>query len=345
MVLILASLPVMTSCAQEAAAPAPAPQKSEPFTVKLSYAGAGGTSMDQYYFFAFKDYIEEITQGRATGEYYPGGVLHDYPGALKAVESGLTDHTMVWNPAMPGRFPLMDLFHLPGLMPRGMAVGNMIMLELWDKFPQFEEQYESDKFVNLFTGLFMGADICAVKAPILSLEDLKGKIIACQTGTGAAALEQLGAETTVMVGTDAYIAAERGVVDGVFAAWGWILLFKMWEVAPYHTLIGIGPGTVSWPFNMETFEKFTPYEQNLLLEWREKGQAGITRGALFQGIAGRAARTEKDFFDLPAADKAKIKEVFRPMWDKWAEDMEALGYPGKEILDYTLFLLREYERS
>ena len=33
----------------------------------------------------------------------------------------------------------------------------------------------------------------------------------------------------------------------------------------------------------------------------------------------------------------------KPVWDKWAADMEAKGLPGRKILDEALRLLKKYK--
>ena len=40
--------------------------------------------------------------------------------------------------------------------------------------------------------------------------------------------------------------------------------------------------------------------------------------------------------ELSPSDKAKIKELFKPLWDEWVERMKGKGYPAEAILQDTL---------
>ena len=71
-----------------------------------------------------------------------------------------------------------------------------------------------------------------------------------------------------MVGPDAYLALQRGAVDGVLCAWGWVNNFKFNEVTSYHTLLNLNPGTYSTVMNRDTCDKLTAEEQGHLADLR-----------------------------------------------------------------------------
>jgi hypothetical protein len=45
---------------------------------------------------------------------------------------------------------------------------------------------------------------------------------------------------------------------------------------------------------------------------------------------------------LPEEDRATLKVLYKPAWDKWAEDTEKFGYPAREILKDTIELVEGY---
>jgi len=343
LILALLALPLV-ACAKPAPAPTPAPapkpeKELESFTIKHSTMGQPGCIGNIYVMKPWMDYVEKVTQGRVTVDFYPACALHSVKDALMALETGITDMTWIWNPATPGRFPLMDLFSLPGLMPN-QATSNKVLWELFDKYPCFNEQY-GDEIVITHGAVHMRGDLHTVK-PIRTLKELQGKIIACQDDTGAKALSTLGASTTVMVGSDCYVGAQRGVIDGIFCAWGWVNIFKFHEVAPYHTLLSICPGTTSWGFNRKTWDRFTPFEQMLLKEYKYQGMFNMSRGNVYDSMTVRESIPKENFIELPREDMDRVRELFRPSWEKWADDMEALGYPGHDILEDALHYLDCY---
>src|SRR5690606_17804557 len=97
-----------------------------------------------------------------------------------------------------------------------------------------------------------------------TLADFKGKVFAAQDAAGAEVLEKLGASASVMVGPDAYLALQRGAVDGVLCAWGWVNNFKLNEVTTYHTLLNLNPGTYSTVMNKDAYARLTDDEKSHL---------------------------------------------------------------------------------
>lgn len=297
--------------------------------MKISWAGTATNEGAVYSILPWKAYIEEVTQGRVKVDFYPDASLHSYKDTYGAIESGVTDFAYHWNAYLPGRLPLTDVFHLPGLMA-SQAVSDMVVRELYERYPCFTEQY-GDKIQVMWAAVHMRSDLHSIE-PIRNLEDLQGKVVACTSATGAEALAALGASTTVMVASDAYLALDKGAVDAAFAAWGWVKTWKMDEVTNYHSLLCLCPGSSSWLFNKKTFDRFTPHEQMLLKHWWCEGARRTVIANAYQSEAVRAPLAEEQFIEWPAEDMAKMRALFKPTWDKWAEEMEALGYPGKDIL-------------
>ncbi len=335
------AIPFAAGCAAPAPAPAPAPVEEELETLILKFATSGGeasinTILGQV---PWPDYVEKVTFGRVKVDRYFSQTLVKRAEQARAVETGLADFTMLWNPSIPGKYPLMDLFHLPGLMSN-QATSNVVMWDLFQIYPQFEEQF-GDKVVRILNTVHMRSDLHTIK-PIRNLEELQGKVIAATNAPGAEVLAALGASPTIMVGADAYLAAEKGVIDGIFSAWGWVEIFHLSEVTEYHTLLGLSPGTASWLFNAETWKKFTPVEQMLLKQYEIEGMYHMMQGNVYSSMGIRDTIPKDRFIEWPPEEMSKVKELFRPAWDKWAEEMEALGYPGKAILADAIRLLDGY---
>lgn len=51
-----------------------------------------------------------------------------------------------------------------------------------------------------------------------------------------------------------------------------------------------------------------------------------------------------EIINLSLEERAKWRNVVKPMWDEWVRDMEAKGLPGKKILDGTLHLVERYTK-
>lgn len=288
-------------------------------------------------------WIEEATKERAKVTIYPACSLAPPREVYRAVQTGVADCTWLWVPPTPGIFPLSEIVMLPGLFP-SMAISNVVMAELFRKYPQFEQQF-SPKVKYLSTQVHMRADL-HTSAPIRTLDDLKGKVIACVDDQSAKAMKMLGANVTQMPSVEMYQSLQRGVIQGCVIAWSNYIKHSLHEATKYHTLIAICPGVSHWIFNRNTWNKFTPQEQRELQIRELHFQRSLTIGAVRDSMYARRQHCtpEKghEYIELSKEDIQKMKNTFRPVWNKWAERMEAKGFPAKAILADTEVWVKEY---
>lgn len=293
-----------------------------------------------------KKWIEEATGGRAKVTIYPSNSLVSIKDVYRALQQGICDTTWVWGPAVPGAFPVTDLFSLPGFSPN-QATANLVVNRLYEKYPEMKKQF-SPKVKHISTQVHMRTDLHSSE-PIRSLADLKGKVIGCQDEKTAVAMSKLGASATKMLVPDMYHSVERGTIKGTVQAWGSVASQHMYEVVKYHTLIGIGTGTSHWMWSQKTWDKFTPEEQAKLAKLGPWLQNGVVQGNIDMRVAvlDKFIVPEKghEMIVWSDEDMKKMRELFKPMWDKWAEDMEAKGYPGKKILKDAIRLIKAYSRG
>lgn len=308
--------------------------------LKMQFASPDGTSwndMDR----RFAAQVEAITGGRAKVEFFPPNSVTPFKDWLQATGAGLLDLGFVWHPILPGKFPQMELFSLPGLS-KNQTLASVVYWRLREKYPQMGELYtEEDNVVELATFVAMGSHLHTGE-PVKTLADLKGKVFGAQDSAGVKVLEQLGASASVMVGSDAYLALQRGTIDGVLAAWGWVNNFKLNEVTTYHTLLNLNPGTYSSVMNKDAYDKLTAEEKKHL--------ADLTPLYFFYNTTDSAAAATanipaENIFTISAEDQAELASKMRPQWDEWVAKADALGWPGQEILDEAARLMTLYDRN
>jgi len=287
--------------------------------------------------------VEDVTHGRAKVTVYPSNTLVAMKDVYRSLQIGLVDFDFVFGPFNPGAFPVTDVFSLPGLLGN-QATSNVVLNHLFKKYPIIKKQF-SPKVKHIASQVHMRADIHS-RVPIRSLAELKGKVIGCQNPKIAEALERLGASVSVIKLSEAYTSLERGVIDGVACAWGSVNVFRFYEVTKYHTLIGISPATSHWFFSLKTWNKFTPDEQErleLLAPWfQHRILTGNVKGSMDARFNKCTPEKGHELINWSYEDMNKMKELFRPIWNKWAEEMEAKGYPGKDILKDAEKLMAAY---
>jgi len=355
--IMLVSLPFMAACAEEAPAPTPTPAPTPaptpvepeekplpPIEIKIHGIGVNRPPSDVWYTIP-AELFEVATDGRAEVTIYASNAICERKESYECIINGVADATWLFVPLIPGVLPLSEIVHLPGLFPN-QATSNVVMSELWEKYPQFEEQFNPDVVV-LSTQVHMRADIHS-SMPIRNLDDLEGKVIASQSTAGARALELLGAAPTVMSTGDMYTSGERGVVDGCFNAWGGFSTFSLYDVFHYHTLVGLSPGISHWIMFRPTWDKLTEAEQARLKamthEFSHSMNIGNVRETEMVWSEHVNAAEGHEFIAWSEADMAQMRETFRPIWDEWVEDMEAEGYPGAEILEEAISLISNYSK-
>jgi len=308
--------------------------------LKMQFASPDGTSwndMDR----RFAAQIGEVTHGRAQVQFYPPNSVTPFKDWLQATGAGVLDLGFVWHPALPGKFLQMELFGLPGLS-KNQTISTAVYWRIREEYPKMGELFTpQDNVVELATFVAMGSHL-HTQDPVRTLADLKGKVFGAQDSAGVKVLEQLGASATVMVGSDAYLALQRGAIDGVLAAWGWVNNFKLNEVTTYHTLLNLNPGTYTSVMNKDTYDKLTPEEQEHL--------GDITPMYFFYNTTDAAADATADtpaenIFTLSVEDQEELATKMGAQWDEWVRKADEAGMPGEEILDETVRLMKLYDQN
>ena len=284
-----------------------------------------------------KKNFAEITGGRAKVKLFWNNSLVPLKDHYRSLESGIIDFSFVNTGVTPGVFPLSELFQVPGIAAT-IAASNLTFIDLFNKYPEFEKQF-SPKIKYIATCQFLLSDLHSIK-PVRTLEDLKGMKIGCQTPESARAMELLGASASTIAWPDMYVQLERGVVDGVVAAWAIVNITHLHEIAKYHTLLRLSPGIAHWMFNRNTWNKFTPEEQEKfkLLGASLSNKTAWSVVSTSHDMRFREITPEKGqtVIELSQTDREKVKKLFKPLWDEWAERMQSKGYPAKAILQDTL---------
>lgn len=306
--------------------------------LKMQFASPDGTpwnDMDR----RFAAGLEDITGG--TVEFFPPNSVSPFKDWLQATGSGLLDIGFVWHPVLPRKFPQMDLLSLPGLA-KNQTIATVVYWRLREQYPELGELFtDQDNVVELATFVAMGSHLHS-KEPVKTLSDFKGKVFGAQDPAGVKVLEELGASASVMVGPDAYLALQRGTIDGVLCAWGWVNNFKLNEVTTYHTLLNLNPGTYTSVMNKDVFDSLEPARQAALAALQPLYFFYNTTDGAAQATAGIPA---ENIFTLSAEDQQALTDKMKPQWDAWVEKADGLGWPGRDILDEAQRLMTLYDQN
>jgi TRAP-type C4-dicarboxylate transport system substrate-binding protein len=289
--------------------------------------------------------LEERTGGRVKGVIYPMEMLGKMRDFIDMTMAGTVDISSANISGYAGRFPLHSFYALPFLIPNG-KVGSRVMWEMFEKDESLKAEFREVKVLWLYA--LPSTQLFTSKKPVRNLEDLKGLKIRVIGGETPAAFKALGATPVVISPTDAYVALERGTVDGAVGGWSALTLFKFSEVTKYFTEANLWSSEFFVIMNKKRWESFSPdiqkiiegisgdWARNLTSMAHEKDDMNLIEKLKTEG--------RYEFITLSPEERMRWQKATLPIWDKWVASVEEKGLPGRKILDETIHLLEKYSK-
>ena len=169
-----------------------------------------------------------------------------------------------------------------------------------------------------------------------TLEDMKGLKVRSAGGLADKVLQNLGMVPVVMPASEAYEAAQRGVVDAINLTVTTSVSWKIYEVVPYQVRSDMIHGMAVIVMNLGVWNKLPEDLQGIIHEASRDAEEWY---AVEAGKWEEAAWSEMErlggMYVLPADEKARWREAVMPVWEEFEA---ANGVPGKEITK----ILRSY---
>lgn len=272
--------------------------------------------------------VERRTGGKVDVETYPGGTLLGARNMLDGVIAGTADVGCFCPSYHPGRFPLLEAVDLPIGWPNT-KVSSLTLLKLYEKWRP--KSLEKVKVVTMFT---CAPTHIASKIPIKRLSDLRGVEIRA-AGTLAEFLGLLGATPVAMPMSDVPEALQKGIIKGYLSSLEVLKDFNYAEYCRYVTHLGFQVVSFAVVMNMDTW-KGLPDDVKKVIEDLSEEQA-LWTGQYMDEYIQEIVQWAKDtygvqFFDLPPEDMARVRELTKPMIEKYIERAKAAGVPAEEVL-------------
>ncbi len=179
-------------------------------------------------------WVEEATDGRVKVniEYTSNNPTQ----LFQMVEDGVTDAAFSFHGFVPGRFDLQEVVELPGLGVNAEAASAAH----WKTYQKhFADSGEHDG-LELLALFAHGQGVMQTKFEVNSLDDLKGKKIRIGGGVQSEIGKRLGVTPVSAQGNKVYELMQTGVVDGAFMPVTEQKAQRLFEVAPYVTILPTG---------------------------------------------------------------------------------------------------------
>ena len=272
--------------------------------------------------------VEKRTNGQVKINTFPGGTLLAAKNIFDGVISGTAD---IGNFAMsyqPGRFPVSEAADLPLGLPSA-RVASLVLTDLIEKHQP--KEFEKVKILTLFT--CPPADFMTSK-PVRTLKDLKGMELRV-SGTGVDVVKNLGGIPIAMPQSETPEAIQKGIVKGIVSSMEVLKDMNYAAYCPYATDTSLFIVSFAVVMNREKWNALPANVKKVMddlrveqAEWTGK----YVDNHVSEALSWSKQKYNHQVIELPAADKAEIKKLVRPMIDAYVKKVNAQGLPGAEII-------------
>ncbi|ORE91368.1 TRAP transporter substrate-binding protein [Acuticoccus yangtzensis] len=291
------------------------PALAADYTFKVAHTNAADEVQDKG-LQLMRDLLEKKTDGRATLEIFPNGVLGDEAQLVEGVLLGTLDMGMTANSTLSNYVADYRVFDLPFLLTSIEALSTAV--EKDDVYEKMEAAANGSGFELI--GVFAsGIRHIMTKKPVSDIADIADlKIRTMQNPIHVDAFTAFGANPTPLAYSELYGALQSGVVDGAEGAATNYTGQKLYEVAPDFALLG-------W-LNMTSVVfvnagKFAALPEDIRVALKESGEEAAAWQRTY------VDEQEKPLLDalvekgvkITQPDPAPFRTAVTPLWDQMLE--------------------------
>lgn len=334
---------------QNTAEPEPSASSPDQETIKLSMATFWPSTAFQVAEM-HNQWIEEVqkrTNQRVEITLHPGEVLLGAKEIYNGVLNGVADIGTTCPSYTPGMFPLVEAFELPGYLNANAQAASMTINEGYKKIKQ---ELDIDEFKDVKV-LFLWAtgpgNIMSTK-PVRNLEDMSGMEIRAVGGT-VPSIESLGGVPHSMPMSEAYLALDQGLVNGILAPNETLKAFRLAEVTDYITNTPFLYNIVFMKImNKDTWNSLPPDVQEVFQEMNQEFAAtyGQMMDEFSSGILEESVQEHHlEIINLADEQREKWLKRLQPVVDNWIKEHHKQGLPAEQTVEIVRELDQKYSKT
>ena len=276
----------------------------------------------------FKPWIAEVAEkssGSLKINYFTPNTLCPDKDSYDAAVSGVADLGATLSGYAAGKFPITEVCEMPFIYP-GSEAASLGFWKMYQKYPEIQNEYKDAKMMFMWSTATM--QIHTAKKMVRTLEDIKGLRIISLTALSSDILRSLGANPIEIPTTDAYLALQRNMADGILLPLAPARSFKITDVCKYHTICDVTSAPIYGVMNTNKFNSLTPEQQKVLNETTGEKLSRRLGQTLDEGSVAdcKWMKTQgHEFYVLPGEEKARWVEACTPMYENWIKKMESKG--------------------
>ena len=272
---------------------------------------------------------------------FPGGTLLPAKNIFDGVITGTAD---IGNFAMsyqPGRFLISEAID----QPIGFSSAKAASLALYDLIEKYKaKEFEKVKILTLFT--CPPANIMTIK-PVKSLKDLKGMELRVG-GTQADIIKNLGGIPIAMPQSETPEALQKGTVKGHVSSMEVLKDFNYAAYTANATIANLWVVTFAVVMNKEKWESLPADVKKVIDDMRKEWAlwtGNYVDNHVTESIKWSKEKYNLQIFEFPAAEKAEIPKLIKPLIDEYTKRVTAAGLPGDQIIKDVYALKEKYEKQ
>ena len=258
------------------------------------------------------------------------------PRQFDLARTGVADIALILHGLTPGRFPLTELSHVPGVLPSS-YVGSLAMSEIAPEF--LAAEYPGVKIINIVT---LRTEIIS-RTEIRSAKDLAGKRIRAAGSVQSDVLKTLGAVPTLVQPGDMNDALSKGMVDGISTAYSGIDSYKLDDAGKFVAEGDMGSVTFAVVMNTGAYDALAPDLRKLIDE-----TSGVASARNFGKVddedetALRGVLIKRGVSINQLIDDGSLNSASKAILDQALKNAAAKGMDSQKFLDRLKVALAKY---
>lgn len=321
---------------------APVTYAGAPFEVRFGHPAPPTSLLNGPWQRSF-DRLAKVSGGKIAVKHQGAGTLIGARDGFKGVRGGVAEWATCYVQNEGRGVPLSRVFEQPFVAPSNPMAGVRAAQELAAKYfaPEFQKQ-----------GVVWGSAIVAMpadlmsKKPVRRWEDLNGMKIIAQ-GFSPELAKAMGVTIVNVPYPEAYVALQQGLADAMFWVDAGFIPYKIFEIAKFHTTVGLAGFSINHCYSREFFDKLPADLKEVFYNTQEPMAMAATRISMLD-FNKTALATYKErgveLITLPAAEQQRWRDLAAPTVEKWAADLERDGQPARALLGDLRRLVDKYQR-
>lgn len=296
--------------------------------------------------------LEQRTNGKVKVTFFHGQSLLKVPEMLDGVAAGTADMAFMFSGAFPDRLPLSQIMGLPTMLFGTSTQASQVWWELHKKYKEHQEEYTKAGVKALWFQM-PGPNQIEGNTRIETLADMNGLKIAVDVREELEAFKLLGAVPITVPGGEKYVSLQTNVVSSSTQNFNGSNTWKTYEVTKYITEnVDISYRICPTIINLDTYNKM-PSDIKKIFDDLSDGATMSKLMAEAYDKSNNSYRTQLNayhqskgnppIYRLPDTEKAKWRDMIKPVIDTWVSGVEAKGLPGKNMLADLKTLAEKYK--